>query len=456
MKAIALLITLLFSSQLYSQSSLDSLQNLAASSHNEPTALYNIYAEICKIYLSRGELELACAFAEKCLDISQSQDNVSFIVASSQLLYQLNFDLENYQDAYKYLELSRKYTTDQNISNEEIFRDINQILIENQQLQSAQISYQYWLIGAILIFFFTCMILVYLLRKRNILHQTTNENLKQKNTLIEEQKENLKSAIDDLQMANRQLKLTQSQLIQAEKMASLGQLTAGIAHEINNPVNFIYSGINGLDKNLSHFIDDIHKDHSFKDALPNELITDINGLMSSIKEGAERTMGIVDGLRTFSHMDNLKATDVDIHSGINSTLLILNHRIKDKVEITKNYDPQLSNINGFPGKLNQVFMNVLTNALDAVNGKDGEIQITTIDNPEHIRVVVKDNGSGISKDVVNKIFTPFFTTKEVGEGTGLGLWISFNIIKEHKGTIEVEQTDGYTSFVITLPKQLNS
>lgn len=459
MKVIVLVI-LLFSTQLQGQS-LDSLKSLASVNQNEPTALYDIYAQICKIYLSSGELELACEFAEKCLDISKSQDNVSFIVESSELLYQLNYDLENYKEAYKYLELSQKYETDQDISNEEIFSDINEILIENQQLQGAQISYQYWLIGAILIFFITCMILVLLLRKRNNLHKGTNKSLKEKNSFIEEQKENLRVAYEELKKANVELKLTHSHLIQAEKMASLGHLTAGLAHEINNPVNFISSGINGLDKNLSRFIsikkgqDKIIYENDLKNVEGDdseELIDDMNSLMGSIKEGAERSIEIIDGLRVFSHSDNQGSSIVDIHLGLDSTLMILNHRIKNRVKLIKNYDPELSKIHGFPSKLNQVFMNIITNSLDALKNDEGEIQISTANLPETIQIVIKDNGSGVPKDVVDQIFNPFFTTKEVGKGTGLGLWISFTIINEHHGSIELDQSDGYTSFVITLPK----
>ena len=465
MRAGLLLIFLIISSNLFSQSKLDSLKNLASLHQDEPTVLYDIYSQICKIYYTNGELDLACEFAEKSLDISKSQLNVGYIVESSQILYNINYELKNYKEAYKFLEISQKYDSDQNISNEEIIRDINLILVENQQLQNSQINYQYWIIGIILFFSITCLVLAYLLQKRNKYHHEANKKLQLKNDFIEEQKTKLKKINDDLLKTNTLLRTTQGQLIHAEKMATLGQLTAGIAHEINNPLNFIYTGIFGLDKNLSNFLklkegydlqtaSDPEKNlTNYKNDIDvNDLLHDINELMSVVKEGAERTQEIINGLKTFSYDSNNSATQVDIHSGIDSTLLILNHKIRNKVTVTKKYDTNLSNIRGFPGQLNQVFMNILTNALDALPENQGEIFIETTEIPDRIKISIKDNGEGIPNEVIDKIFNPFFTTKDVGKGTGLGLWISFNIIKDHNGTIDVKQLEGETYFIITLPK----
>jgi signal transduction histidine kinase len=285
------------------------------------------------------------------------------------------------------------------------------------------------------------------------------KEIEEKNVVLEDQKEELHSMLESL-------KLTQSQLVQSEKMASLGQLVAGIAHEINNPVTFISAGVDSLGANLDevrqvlevyHRLTPINVEEKLKEIedLKSQIdykqaIREINSLIESIKNGTERTTQIVNGLRTFSRLDEDVLKVADIHEGLDSTLILLRNRYKNRIEIIKEYGsiPQLE---CFPGQLNQVFMNILSNAIDAIADK-GEITISTSASSGFIRIHIKDSGIGIPDNIRAKIFDPFYTTKEVGEGTGLGLSISHGIIEKHKGSIKVQSQEGKgTEFIINLP-----
>ncbi|MDW3651476.1 MAG: AAA family ATPase [Bacteroidia bacterium] len=280
------------------------------------------------------------------------------------------------------------------------------------------------------------------------------------------QRDELAEKNDTLENTLEQLKFAQSQLVQSEKMASLGQLSAGIAHEINNPVNFILSGINSLKLNLSEVqeiwtemeklednfnAEQMKKVTDLKNELDyNYLMEEIEYLAESIQNGAKRTSEIVKGLRTFSRMDEDALKLADIHANLDSTLLMLHSQYKDKVSINKDYQ-QIPLIECYPGKINQVFMNILSNAIQAIPEK-GNIQISTRKVEEEVEILISDDGTGIPLEVQTKIFDPFFTTKDVGEGTGLGLSISMGIINDHKGKIVIDSTPGKGStFSIVLP-----
>ncbi len=272
------------------------------------------------------------------------------------------------------------------------------------------------------------------------------------------------------------LKSAQSQLIQSEKMASLGQLTAGIAHEINNPINFVYAGIDGLKTSLDALIEILDKYEKIDTY--NEIdevlkmVNEINELkqklyyketkgavhelINAVKEGAERTAEIVEGLRNFSRTNETELKTVDVHRGIESSLVLLNNKINSQeINVIKDFDSNLPEINCYPGQLNQVFMNLLNNAIEAIEGK-GVINITTQNSPKQIKISISDSGIGMENEVKEKIFDPFYTTKDLGEGTGLGLSISFGIIQKHQGTLEVESKPGSgTTFTILIPKALH-
>lgn len=273
----------------------------------------------------------------------------------------------------------------------------------------------------------------------------------------------------------KDLRDAQAQLIQSEKMASLGQLTAGIAHEINNPINFVYAGIDGLNTSLDALMEILDKYEEIEDfsGLDNilEILNEINrlkeklyfdetkesvhDLINAIRDGAQRTAEIVEGLRNFSRINETDLKKVNVHKGIESSLVLLNSKInQNKISVTKKYDPEISDINCYPGQLNQVFMNLISNAIEATEGS-GEIKITSRNTEEYVVITIKDTGVGMSKEVMDKIFDPFFTTKDLGKGTGLGLSISFGIIEKHKGRLEVKSKPGLGStFAIYLPKNL--
>ncbi|MCU0437108.1 MAG: PAS domain S-box protein [Raineya sp.] len=291
-----------------------------------------------------------------------------------------------------------------------------------------------------------------------------------KKTLEQEQQQ--KAELDKLV---GQLKDTQIQLVHNEKMASLGQLTAGIAHEINNPINFVYNGIDTLKISLDDLMEIVNKYNELDTANGNkeeiieeakqlkddldfeELTQDIEHLVSDIKKGAVRTMEIVKGLRVFSRLDEEERKMANIKDCLDSTIILLNNKIKGRVELKKYYDESMPDILCYPGQLNQVFMNIINNAIQAVpeERKDGVIEIYTENLQENIVIRIKDNGTGMSEQVKRRIFEPFFTTKAVGVGTGLGLSITFGIIEKHNGNIFVNSEEGRgTEFVIQLPKAL--
>ncbi|MBD1939843.1 type IV pili methyl-accepting chemotaxis transducer N-terminal domain-containing protein [Microcoleus sp. FACHB-68] len=285
-----------------------------------------------------------------------------------------------------------------------------------------------------------------------------------------------------LQQTLHYLQQAQAHLVHSEKMSSLGQLLAGVAHEINNPVTFIYC-------NLSHahnYVQDVlellnlyrqrypqpaAEIEDLSDCIELEfLLEDLPKVMSSMKMGAERIRQIVLSLRNFSRLDEAEITVVDIHEGIENTLLILQNRLKAQpdcagIKVVKEFG-NLPPVECYASQLNQVFMNILANALDALNSYNAqrceqEVQDnpscitirTEVSHPDYVRVRIADNGPGMTKDVMTQLFEPFFTTKPVGQGTGLGLSISYQIVVDkHGGRLECASLPGEgAEFVIELP-----
>jgi len=297
-----------------------------------------------------------------------------------------------------------------------------------------------------------------------------NRNLEAKvekrTTEISQKNQELRIQQGELRTTLDHLKQSQYKLIQAEKMASLGQLVAGIAHEINNPVNFINAGVESLNINLAeikqvmdiyHEITSQNVDFKLKE-IENikekvdyeETIAEIEKLVSSIKNGTKRTTEIIKGLRTFSRMDEDIIRIADVHEGIDSTLILLQNRFKNRIEIIKKYS-EIPQIECYPGQLNQVFMNILSNAIDSIDD-NGTIIIETSREEGMIKISIKDSGRGIPENVKEKIFEPFYTSKEVGKGTGLGLSISHGIIEKHNGRITfVSEAGKGSEFIVALP-----
>jgi signal transduction histidine kinase len=242
-----------------------------------------------------------------------------------------------------------------------------------------------------------------------------------------------------------ELRKTQAQLMQAEKMKSLGQLVAGVAHEINNPIGFVHANLQLLDEYIAKLLDG-----KPAGAEATRVRAAISSLLLRSREGTQRVTKIVQDLRAFSRMDEAELQDVDLHEEIDLTLALVEPRLKHKIAIERDYG-DLPRVRCFAGQLNQVFMNLLMNACDAIS-RDGRINITTRATPEGVRISFKDNGSGIPDDIKTRIFDPFFTTKSVGLGTGLGLSLAHGIVERHQGRIEVRSRPGFGStFIIDLP-----
>lgn len=269
----------------------------------------------------------------------------------------------------------------------------------------------------------------------------------------------LRDKIQELEKANNEIRDTQAKLVHTAKMASLGQLVAGVAHELNNPIGFIYSNMTHLrdySQKLIHLIDvaEKHPENLGKEKTKADLDyieKDLPKLISSCEDGARRTRDIVLGLRNFSRLDEAQVKSVDIHEGLENTLQLLTGELKNRIKVIKKFD-HLPKVNCYPSQLNQVFMNVLSNAAQAIEG-EGEIRITTKNlSDNRIEVSIRDNGKGMNKTTLEKIFDPFFTTKGLGSGTGLGLSISYGVVQKHGGDILVASELGKgTEFKIVLP-----
>lgn len=300
-------------------------------------------------------------------------------------------------------------------------------------------------------------------------HALALHSLAEMSRELNERNETLRRERDELAALAKSLEEAHNQLLQSEKMASIGQLAAGVAHEINNPVGYVNSNLKSLDAFTQDLLTLLDAYEQSAEQLPTDaqktlsslreqldidyLKTDVVDILRESQEGIDRVKKIVQDLKDFSHVDDGNFNWADLHQGLNSTLNIVNNEIKYKADVIKEYG-DIPMVECLPSQLNQVFMNLLVNAAHAILSDDrGTITVRTGMNAEAmVCVEVSDNGSGIPQENLTRIFDPFFTTKPIGKGTGLGLSLAYGIVKKHGGRIEVSSTVGVgTTFRILLP-----
>jgi signal transduction histidine kinase len=263
----------------------------------------------------------------------------------------------------------------------------------------------------------------------------------------------------ELEEVNRRMQQAQAHLVQSEKMASLGQLVAGIAHEINTPVGSINSNNDILIRSVSKMREFFNCEQCPVDVRENPDVVKLMRVLEEINHNnriaCDRIIKIISSLRNFARLDEAERRRADIHEGLDSSLILVHHQLKNRIEIVRDYGP-LPEIECFPNQLNQVFMNLLVNAAQAMPGR-GTLTIQTLHLGSEVQVKITDTGVGIPRENMRKIFDPGFTTKGVGVGTGLGLSICDKIIQDHRGRIAVESEVGRgTTFTITLPVSISA
>jgi len=329
------------------------------------------------------------------------------------------------------------------------------------------------LVSSILVFLFMVFRVSFSLRKQDgIISERTEEIIAQRDTIAQE-KVFIEKLLSDL-------KETQTQLIQSEKMASLGQMVAGLAHEVNTPLGFVKNNIQVTERNHAIISDALDAYMKLGDTIESgelehlekvllnakaaaekirtfDLISKTKKILASSVVGAERIQELISNLKNFSRLDETSVKNADINAGIDSALMIAENVIKQKADVVKHYAPSVT-AECYPAQLNQVFLNLLTNAAQAIpDGTRGTITITTRLENNNVILNFADTGKGIAPENLKKIFEPFFTTKPIGQGTGLGLSIVYKIIERHQGSIDVKSDVGKgTEFEIRIPRKLSA
>jgi signal transduction histidine kinase len=441
------------------------------------------------------KLDIAIKESIKLAPKAYKNEDAKIIDATNQLLVAIeyqSFDLvnKNQKEKAKLLLFSSEYENNKRIYANGVAQRKRNISLQLHQKIDEYYQRVFWailesiisLVMLIPAWLLVLHLLQQYLKEKKIAQAALEETNSRLETQVAERTVKLKFKNFQLKQTLKELQHTQVQLVQTEKMSSLGQLVAGVAHEINNPVNFIYGNliyVREYSQQLLTLITLYQQqcyNHSpeittLVDQIDLEfIIDDMPRILSSMEIGTERIREIVLTLRNFSRLDEADMKFVDIHEGINSTLLILQYRLKEnhnqqEITIIKDYG-NLPLVECYAGGLNQVFMNILSNAIDALYQWEteclkGEIEKqlssiiihTQLKNKEYIIISIKDNGSGITKEAQARLFDPFFTTKPIGKGTGLGLSISYQIIVEkHKGKIKCISAPGEgTEFVIEIP-----
>jgi signal transduction histidine kinase len=280
--------------------------------------------------------------------------------------------------------------------------------------------------------------------------------LEQSNIKLKEYSQTLEQKVEE---RTRELKDAQDQLILREKMASLGNLVAGVAHEINNPIGAVHSAADVISRCVNKIKNILQSSHTLEEVKNNQIFSRLLKTLGDNTDvtitASDRIKKIVKSLRTFARLDEAEYQEANLHEGLDSTLTLIHHEIKDRITIVKDFG-EIPSINCYPNQLNQVFMNILMNAIQSIE-KKGEIIIKTFLEEKRVTITISDNGHGIPPEDLTKIFNPGYTTRGVGVGTGLGLSISYNIIQHHRGEIKVESEVGKGStFTMILPLNMNN
>jgi two-component system NtrC family sensor kinase len=285
------------------------------------------------------------------------------------------------------------------------------------------------------------------LRVKNLLQtRWLHREMKAQNVSLEKQVRETTTLAEQLAETNQRLREAQGHLVQSEKMASLGQLVAGIAHEINNPLAFVINNIFVVQEELAKAAAEV----PIAGSISLSVIHKMRKRVDHMQEGAERVKDLVTKLRTFSRLDEGKLKTVDIHESIESVLLFLRHKMEDRINVERHFTAS-EPLTCFAGELNQVLMNVIGNAIDSIEG-EGTIRLFTGQEDGQFLISIRDTGKGIPNEIRNRVFEPFFTTKPLGSGTGLGLAISYGIVKAHHGSIEFSSEEGTgTEFIVKIP-----
>lgn len=288
------------------------------------------------------------------------------------------------------------------------------------------------------------------LRVKNLLEtRHLHLQLKSQNASLEQQVRERTELADELGRTNQKLRDTQAHLIHSEKMSGLGQLVAGIAHEINNPLSFVINNIFIVQESLEKLA-------AQSDELPpsaSERVGKMRARIGDAHMGATRVKELVSKLRTFSRLDEGTVKTINIHESIESVLLFLRHKMEGRIEVERRYG-EVQMLTCLAGELNQVLMNIVANAIDAIEGP-GRITLATEQQDGQFVIRVRDTGKGIPEDIRNRVFEPFFTTKPIGKGTGLGLAVSYGIMKAHRGSMEFSSRAGEgTEFTLKIPTEL--
>ncbi|MEH2037252.1 sensor histidine kinase [Nostoc sp.] len=447
------------------------------------------------------KLDIAIQESIKLAPKAYKNEDTKKIDAANQRLVAMeyqSFDLvnKNQKETAQQLLFSREYETQKQIYADGVMKRKSNISLKLQQRVDEYYQRILWAISESIIslamlipaWLLVLHLLQQYLKAKKIAQAALEETNYRLEMQVTERTAKLKHKNVQLQKTLQELQHTQVQLIQTEKMSSLGQLVAGVAHEINNPVNFIYGNLMHLREYSQQLLtliklyqQDCSSEKSEITTLINEIdlefiVDDMPKVLSSMAVGTERIREIVLTLRNFSRLDEAEMKFVDIHEGINSTLLILQYRFKEnqkqqEIAIIKDYG-NLPIVECYAGGLNQVFMNILSNAIDALHQREieclkGDIERqlnsiiihTQVKNEESVIISIKDNGLGITEEDQTRLFDPFFTTKPIGKGTGLGLSISYEIIVEkHQGKITcISVPSKGTEFIIEIPiKQTRS